>query len=72
MTALTQIQANVLAFIRAHRREHQMPPTRSEIARHFGWASENAATEHLKALAKKGAIRLQPGRSRGIFDLQEV
>lgn len=71
MSALTQAQADVLAFVRAHRREHQVPPTRAEIAQHFGWASDNSAAQHLKALAQKGAIRLTGG-ARGIFDLQEV
>ncbi len=43
-----------------------MPPTRAEIAHHFGFRSTNAAEKHLQALAKKGAIELLPGFSRGI------
>jgi repressor LexA len=37
-----------------------------EIARHFGFQSINAAEQHLRALARKGAIMLMPGTSRGI------
>lgn len=70
--ALTETQQQVLAFIREYRREHQMPPTRAEISRHFGWASANAAQEHLVAIASKGCIRIVKGQSRGIFDLEEA
>lgn len=43
-----------------------MPPTRAEIAAFMGFRSANAAEDHLKALARKGAISLTPGTSRGI------
>ena len=43
-----------------------MPPTRAEIAEALGFRSVNAAEEHLRALARKGAIELLPGTSRGI------
>lgn len=43
-----------------------MPPTRAEIAAHFGFSSTFASGKHLQALAKKGAIELLPGASRGI------
>jgi len=66
---LTILQGTVLDFIRDFRRSHQMPPTRAEIARHFKWASANAAECHLRALEKKGAIRLS-ATPRGIFDLE--
>ena len=43
-----------------------MPPTRAEISRELGFKSPNAAEEHLKALARKGAIEIVAGASRGI------
>jgi repressor LexA len=46
--------------------EFGAPPTRSEISQRLGFASANAAEEHLKALAKKGYLELSPGTSRGI------
>jgi len=42
------------------------PPTRAEIAAELGFRSANAAEDHLRALARRGAIELQPGSSRGI------
>jgi repressor LexA len=42
------------------------PPTRAEIASELGFKSANAAEEHLQALARKGAIEISPGTSRGI------
>ena len=56
MENLTQKQAAVLAFIVAHQAQHQRPPTRQEIAKHFGWSSINAADEHVRRLAKKGSL----------------
>lgn len=66
MPDLTPRQSEVLRFIKDHMALAQRPPTRHDIARHFGFKSDNAAEEHLKALRRKGAIRLVPGTSRGI------
>lgn len=64
--SLTPRQAEVLDLIRRHLAETGFPPTRAEIARRLGFRSANAAEEHLRALARKGAIELLPGASRGI------
>ena len=66
MHGLTSRQGQVLAFIRDHLRDTGYPPTRSEIAHHMGFRSVNSAEEHLRALARKGAIEMAPGTSRGI------
>lgn len=63
---LTPRQAEVLKVIQQHIENTGAPPTRAEIARTLGFRSVNAAEDHLKALAKKGAILLSPGTSRGI------
>lgn len=63
---LTEIQGEVLDFIRTCIRENDLPPTRAEIAGHFSWKSPNAAEVHLRALAKKQCIELRPAISRGI------
>ena len=52
-------------------RDKGMPPTRAEIADILGFKSANAAEEHLKALAKKGAIEILAGTSRGIRILND-
>lgn len=66
MHALTPRQAEILEFIRKYQQETGYPPTRSEIAQEMGFKSPNAAEEHLKALARKKAIEIVPGASRGI------
>lgn len=63
---LTPRQAQVLDLIRKHISTTGYPPTRANIAQALGFKSPNAAEEHLKALARKGAIEIIPGTSRGI------
>jgi repressor LexA len=64
--ALTTRQAQVLDLIRTYITTTGYPPTRADIAQELGFRSPNAAEEHLKALARKGAIEMIPGTSRGI------
>ncbi len=66
METLTPRQAQVLDLIRRHIDDTGYPPTRADIAHELGFKSPNAAEEHLKALARKGAIEMIPGTSRGI------
>ena len=71
MKALTTRQQEVFDLIRDHISQTGMPPTRAEIAQRLGFRSPNAAEEHLKALARKGAIEIISGASRGIRLLTE-
>lgn len=66
MYNLTARQEQVLDLIKSYADETGYPPTRAEIARILGYKSPNAAEEHIKALARKGAIEVIPGASRGI------
>ncbi|OEY67056.1 repressor LexA [Marinobacter sp. X15-166B] len=63
---LTVRQSQVLDIIKRHLDETGYPPTRAEIASELGFRSANSAEEHLRALARKGAIEMVPGTSRGI------
>ncbi|MGR2737241.1 transcriptional repressor LexA [Billgrantia sp. Q4P2] len=63
---LTSRQQNVYDFIVKTMNELGYPPTRAEIARALGFRSPNAAEEHLRALERKGVIRVIRGTSRGI------
>ena len=63
---LTPRQQEVLELIQPSITATGAPPTRAEIAQALGFKSANAAEEHLKALARKGAIELVSGTSRGI------
>jgi repressor LexA len=71
-TELTLRQRQILDFIEQQHAVDGRPPTRVEIATAFGFRSANAAEEHLRALARKGAIRLDGGRARGIGLLTSV
>ncbi|MBK6637600.1 MAG: transcriptional repressor LexA [Rhodocyclaceae bacterium] len=71
-TNLTSRQQEVLDFIRNSFEVFSVPPTRAEIASAFGFASPNAAEEHLRALARKGAITLEPGSARGIRLVEQL
>lgn len=66
MIKLTPRQSQILDFIKHCLEDNGYPPTRAEIAQELGFKSPNAAEEHLKALARKGAIEMTPGASRGI------
>jgi len=63
---LTKRQQEILDLIKAEISRTGFPPTRAEIAKALGFRSPNAAEDHLRALARKGAIELTPGASRGI------
>ena len=63
---LTARQQQILDLIQSAISRTGAPPTRAEIASELGFKSANAAEEHLQALARKGAIELVSGTSRGI------
>jgi repressor LexA len=63
---LTARQEEILGLITDAISKSGFPPTRAEIATRLGFASANAAEEHLRALARKGYVELTPGTSRGI------
>jgi repressor LexA len=66
MIKLTPRQEQILQLIKDAIHNTGFPPTRAEIAAELGFRSANAAEEHLQALARKGAIEISPGTSRGI------
>ncbi|MEA2120146.1 transcriptional repressor LexA [Halovibrio sp. HP20-50] len=63
---LTARQQHVFDFIVKTMGEFGYPPTRAEIAMALGFRSPNAAEEHLRALERKGVIRIIRNTSRGI------
>lgn len=65
-STLTARQQQVLDCIRESQMETGMAPTRAEIAERMGFQSKNAASDHLRALERKGYIKLHSDRSRGI------
>ena len=63
---LTAKQAAVLDFVKLHAKRYGFPPTRQEISDAFGFASANAAQQHLELIARKGHIVMQHA-ARGII-----
>jgi len=65
MKTLTPRQTEVLQFIGAFHDAHGYPPTIREIAENFS-ISVKGAYDHVKALEKKGRLRLGDNRSRAL------
>jgi repressor LexA len=63
---LTTRQRQILDWIAGYIQANAMPPTRAEIAAGLGFSTPSSAEDHLRALAKKGALELLPGSSRGL------
>lgn len=62
----TARQRRVLDFVDSFLARRGFPPTHAEIAEGLGFASPNAAREHVRLLVKKGLVEVTPGASRGI------
>ncbi len=65
MEKLTQRQNNILDFLKSYIRDHGYPPTMREIGEHFGFTWPGARG-HLMALEKKGFIKINPLKARGL------
>jgi len=62
----TPRQQAVLDFLEDHSARMGIMPSTREIQQHFGFASQTAAVNHLRALESKGRIRRLPGKARGV------
>jgi len=65
MQNLTERQKKIIEFLKSYVKDHGYPPTMREIGEHFGFTWP-AARGHLIALGRKGVIRINPLKSRGI------
>ncbi|MDP2792047.1 MAG: transcriptional repressor LexA [Rectinemataceae bacterium] len=65
MKTLTDRQSEVLDFIASYIGKHSYPPTIRETAEQFS-ISVKGAYDHVKALEKKGYLRIGENRSRAI------
>ena len=63
---LTGRQQQVLAFIEDSQSESGVVPSTREIQQHFGFASQTAAMNHLRALERKGVIQRRPRKARAM------
>jgi repressor LexA len=63
---LTNRQREVLDFIEEIQSKSGIVPSTREIQEHFGFASQTAAVNHLRALERKGAILRHAGKARAV------
>lgn len=61
-TRLTAKQAAVLDFMREYEAANDNMPTIPVIAQRFGYASPNAANQHVQALVKHGHLERLAGQ----------
>jgi repressor LexA len=67
----TARQRQILELIAQFLARHARPPTRGELATALGLRNRQGIDQHLRALAAKGLIALEPGLARGIRLLQD-
>ena len=65
MQALTIRQRQIWEYLRNYVLEHGYPPSFREVAGHFK-INLGTAQDHLKALVRKGYLKREPHRSRGV------
>jgi repressor LexA len=63
---LTARQQEILDFLHEQVTRTGIMPSTREIQEHFGFASQTASMNHLKALEKKGAIQRLAGKARAV------
>ena len=69
---LTEKQRDVLKFIYDSIRSNHLPPTIREIASEFKFSSTGTVRDYLKALVKKGYIKISANKSRAIELVREA
>lgn len=66
MTAPTDCQVGVLAFIHRFTSKRGYPPTLDDMCEHFSWASKHTAHCHVAALVKKGLAEKEARIARSL------
>lgn len=69
MSGLTERQRDVLGHVMLFTKAKGYPPTLRELRELLGVASTQGVSDHLRALERKGAIRVDPKVARGIVVL---
>ena len=63
---LSPRQQQILRLISQFMTRHGLPPTRADLARALRLRNRQGIDQHLRALERKGYLRLEPGIARGI------
>lgn len=69
---LTKRQVEVYEYLKREMRETGVMPSSRDIQDFFGFASQTAAMNHLRALEKKGVIQRIPGKARAVALVEEL
>ena len=69
---LTKRQQEVYEFLKREVRMTGVTPSSRDIQVHFGFASQTAAMNHLRALEKKGVIQRMAGKARAVAFTEEL
>lgn len=69
---LTNRQQEVYDYLKRESRVSGVMPSTREIQHYFGFASQTAAMNHLRALEKKQAIQRVPGKARAVVFPDEL
>ena len=64
---LTERQQEILDFIRDRQEGAGLTPSTREIQEHFGFGSQTAAMDHLRALERKGMLERKSGKARALI-----
>ena len=72
MAELTSRQQEVLDYIADSQAQSGVMPSTREIQDHFGFASQTAAVNHLKALERKGVIQRMAGKARAVAVVSQL
>lgn len=64
---LSARQQQLLEFLRHELQSQGVMPSSREVQQHFGFASQTAAMDLLRALERKGVIRRLPGKARAVI-----
>ncbi len=59
-------QQQILRLISQFMTRHGLPPTRADLARALRLRNRQGIDQHLRAIERKGYLRLEPGIARGI------
>lgn len=65
MIELTDTQRGIYYYIKLRIAEG-LPPTLQEIADEYGYASVRGARDHVRAIEKKGYIKIEANKARAI------
>ena len=66
---ITRSQKRVLDWVKAYMDKKGIAPTHEEINAGLGFASPNAAIEHMRRLERQGWIRTERRKARAIWNL---